>query len=493
MQSTRHSSKLTLCALVVALSLSGCATLTPDYERPASPVPSEWPAGEAYTDTTKVDQTSMQDANTKEDNAILQLPWQSFITDDRMQKVIQTALDNNRDLRQTLADVEAARATYRIQRAELFPTVNAGVTGTRAKSSDGSVSTSYEADAGLSGYEIDLFGKNQSATEADKQSWLYSVETARAAKITLIAETANAWLTLASDQSLLKLAEETAENAQKAMEITRRRNELGVDSKVDVLDAQTTYHTAMADIASYTTQVAQDINALMLLAGSGVDKQWLPDGLPENDDFISVIPAGLTSDILLNRPDILAAEHNLKSANADIGAARANYFPSVTLTATGGLASNVLADIFTGGASTIWSLIPSVSVPIFTGGANDAQLDYAKANRDKMVAAYEYSIQTAFSDVADALARRGTIARQLGAQQDLVDVASDSYRLSLARYENGVNSFQDALTSQRTLYSAQQSLISTQLIHLSNRITLYRVMGGGLGGVDDGDAETAGE
>jgi multidrug efflux system outer membrane protein len=332
----------------------------------------------------------------------------------------------------------------------------------------------------LSGYEIDLFGKNRSLTEAQLEAYLASAETAKAAKIALIGEIANAWLTLAADKNQLSLAQETAANAQKTMDITNKRLELGVDSRIDVASAQTVYHSARADIASYTTQVAQDLNALRLLVGEQFADNLLPEELPESATLVSDVPAGLASSVLLQRPDVLAAEHDLKSANANIGVARAAFFPSLSLTASGGLASSVLADIFTGGANSIWTIAPSLSLPIFDGGANDANLAYSEAQQRKYLAAYEYAIQSAFAEVADALARRATIQQQLDAQQALVTAASRSYDLSLARYKGGIDSFQNALTAQRTLYGAKQSLISTRQTDLNNRITLYRVLGGGL-------------
>lgn len=456
--------------LPLLAALAGCSSLAPDYQRPASSVPQSWPQGAAYG----------QQASDPTQTAAA-LPWKAFIKNERLQKVIALALENNQDLRAALAGVAAARATYREQRAAQLPEIDAGVSGSRSRSLGSSgVSESYEATAGLSSYEVDLFGKTRSLTTAELESYLSSAETAKATRITLIGETASAWLTLASDQSLLKLAQDTAENAQRDVDITRQRLKLGVDSRVDVRNAETTYHSARADIASYTTLVAQDRNALELLVGQTLDPSLLPEGLPEDENWLADVPAGVSSDVLLQRPDVLSAEHDLKAANANIGAARAAFFPSLSLTTTGGLASAALADLFSGGATTIWSLAPSLSLPIFDGGANKAALAYDEAQKDKYVATYKYAVQTAFKEVADALARRGTIADQLSAEKDLMDAAQDSYNLSFDRYKNGVDSYLDALEAQRTLYSAQQTYISTRLTELDNRVTLYRVLGGGL-------------
>lgn len=459
--------KYRLFPLAGALLLAGCSSLAPDYTRPDLPVPDEW------------QNQPVEGSRGLSTEQASEVPWQDFIKDARLARIIELALTNNRSLRQTLEDVEAARATYRIERADLFPEIDAGLSGTRSKAS-GSISSSYEAEVGLSGYEIDLFGKNRSLSDAQMEAYLASAETAKAAQITLISEIANAWLTLAADKSNLSLARETQSNALNAMDITRQRLTLGVDTRIDLANAETIYHSARSDIALYTTQVVQDLNALQLLVGAPLDDSLLPGVLPESTSLVADVPAGLSSAVLLQRPDVLAAEHSLKSANANIGAARAAFFPSLSLTTTGGIASSVFADLFSGGASTIWTIAPSLTLPIFDSGANDAGLAYSEAQQRKQLAVYEYAIQTAFSEVADALARRATIQEQLDAEAALVAAANRSYQLSLARYKNGVDSFQSTLEAQRTLYSAQQSLITTRQADLDNRITLYRVLGGGL-------------
>ncbi|PCM46137.1 efflux transporter outer membrane subunit [Marinobacter sp. ANT_B65] len=459
--------KFRLLPLAGAVLLAGCSSLAPDYTRPELPVPNEW------------QNQPVEGSHGLSTQQAAEVPWQDFIKDTRLTRIIELALSNNRSLRQTLADVEAARATYRIQRADLLPQIDAGLNGTRSRSS-GRTSSSYEAEVGLSSYEIDLFGKNRSLSDAQMEAYLASAETAKAAQIALVSEIANAWLTLAADKSTLSLARETQSNAQNAMDITRQRLTFGVDSRIDLANAETIYHSARSDIALYTTQVNQDLNALHLLVGSQFDGSLLPNALPDSTSLVADVPAGLSSTLLLQRPDVLAAEHSLKSANANIGAARAAFFPSLSLTTTGGLASSVLADIFSGGASSIWTIAPGLTLPIFDNGANDAGLAYSEAQQRKQLAAYEYAVQTAFSEVADALARRATIQEQLDAEAALVAAANRSYQLSRALYKNGVDSFQSTLEAQRTLYSAQQSLITTRQADLDNRITLYRVLGGGI-------------
>ncbi|MCR8923815.1 efflux transporter outer membrane subunit [Dasania sp. GY-MA-18] len=473
--------RVSLLAIAGAVLLTGCSTLAPDYTRTALPLADDWRAELAAQNATPASvQSSSQSSQGLSSELATQLPWQNFIKDPRLAELIELALSNNRSLQQTLADVEAARATYRIQRADLFPNLDVGLNGNRSRLASGVKETNYQAELGLSGYEIDLFGKNRSLSAAQMEAYLATAATAKAAHIALISEVANAWLTLAADNSALTLAQETMANAEKTLAITRKRLELGVDSQVDVASAETVYHRARADIALYTSQVAQDTNALRLLVGEQLNERLLATALPSSATLVSDVPAGLSSEVLLQRPDVLAVEHSLKSAHANIGVARAAYLPSLSLTANGGVASSVLADIFSGGASTIWAISPSITLPIFDGGANSANLAYSKAQQRKALAAYEYAIQSAFAEVADALARRATIQEQLDAEQALVAAASRSYSLSLARYQNGVDSFQTALEAQRTMYSAQQSLILTRQADLDNRITLYRVLGGGL-------------
>ena len=414
------------------------------------------------------------------------IPWRDFVRDDKLCQVVDQALRNNRNLRKAITSMESARAQYRIQRADLFPQINASVTVDKSRvlnpytAGGGSAltMTNDAAQVGLSSFEIDLFGRNRSLTRAAYETYLSTAEAARAAQISLISETVTAYLTFAADLTTLGISQRTLQNALRSMQVTRSRLETGVASLVDVKEAETIYQQARYDVASLTSSIAQDRNALELLAGNPVDDLLLPAELPEKSQWLADIPSGISSDVLLNRPDVLEAEHTLKSANADIGAARAAFFPSVNLTASDGVASSSLSKLFSGPA--VWSWAPSVSLPLFTGGANSASLANAKAQRDGHVAAYELAIQTAFREVADALAVRGTIQEQLDAQSALVDAAAEGYRLAYARYTKGADSFLNALISQRTLYSAQKTLVSTRLTALENRVTVYRVLGGGL-------------
>jgi len=471
----------TWISLALCAWLGACTSMAPSYERGATPVPSAWPSGDAYAKTTA------NTVTTAKTQTAAELPWRAFILDPNLQKVVETALQNSRDLRKTIATIESARAQYRVQRAAQLPTVDAGVSGSRARSlnassgSDNSTSTSqsYSASVSLSSYEIDLFGRVRSLSNAALETYLATEEAARATRVSLIAETASAWLALAADRSQREIAQRTMDSAERSMALTRKRLEAGVASRVDVRQAESVYQQARADVASTTTAIAQDRNALELLAGAPIDDALLPTALPADASWLAEVPVGLSSNVLLQRPDVLQAEHQLKSANANIGAARAALFPSLSLTASGGLASAALSSLFSGGA-TVWSLAPSLSLPIFDGGASRANVAYSEAQRSLYLSSYELAIQTAFKEVADALARRGTMQEQLAAQTALVEASTDSYQLATARYSKGVDTYLVALDSQRTLYAAEQTLVSTRQLALDNSVTLYRTLGGGV-------------
>ena len=454
---------------LVPFLLSGCMSLAPEYERPATPVPAQ-----------------LRDVNHSATQSVQALAWQDFIHEPRLSSVIGKSLEQSRDLRKAVANIEAARATYRITKSSELPSIDASVSNTKSRSLNAatnktSITESSSATVGINSYELDFFGKIKSKTDIQWESYQGVEEAARAVKISLIGDVATAWLNLASDQSLLQLAYKTEESAKRSLSIVEARIQRGIDSKVALYEAQSVVHQARVDIASYTAKVGQDRAALELLVGATIDDSLLPQTLDANaETWIGDVPVGLSSQILLSRPDVLEAEHNLKSANANIGVARAAYFPSISLTATGGVGSNSLRGLFDGGTSTIWSFIPNVSLPIFDGGERDATLDYAKADRDIYVASYELAIQTAFKEVNSALARRATIYDQLEAQKSLVDADSKSYALYDARYQRGVDTFLNALISQRTLYAGEQNLISVRLEALTNRVTLYQVLGGGL-------------
>lgn len=454
--------------VLVPFFVSGCVSLAPDYERPSAPVPRTW------------------EMNVKEHNqSVLELSWKEFIRDERLSQVLTQSLEQSRDLRKAVAAIEAARATYKIAQSAELPTLEASVSGSKARSitnANGTAMTqSSSATLGISSYELDFFGKARSLSEAEFETYKGVEEAERLVRITLIAETTTAWLTYASDQSLLSFSKQTEQSAKRSLELVQKRVERGIDSKVSLYSAQSIFQQAKMDVASYTTKVAQDRAALELLVGGKVDERLLPAGLElASQAWLADVPVGLSSEILLQRPDVLEAEHILKAANANVGIARAAYFPSITLTTKGGLGSSTLSGLFSGGTSTIWSFVPNISLPLFDAGEREANVDYAKAKRNGYVASYELTIQTAFKEVSSALARRATIYDQLQAQRALVEANAKSYEIYDARYQKGVDTYLNALLAQRSFYSSQQSLISVRLEELANRVTLYRVLGGGL-------------
>ncbi len=461
-------------ASVSLLVLAGCATMAPKYERPAAPVPGAWPAGEAYGAAPAGEGGASAAA----------LPWSDFFASESLRKVIALALANNRDLKVAALSVERSRALYGIRRADLFPQVDGTgggmVTRTPASlSSSGQAVVSHEYDVGLAvtGYELDLFGRIRSLKDRALSDYLATEQARRSVQLGLVTEVAVRWFALAADRERLGLARETLAVQEKSYERTRRRFQGGVSSELDLRQAQTSVEAARVDIARYTSLVAQDRNALDLLAGTPVPEELLPAAL-DPVTAMKELSAGLPSEALLRRPDILEAEETLKGANANIGAARAAFFPRIALTGSVGLASEELGDLFRGAART-WTFAPRITLPIFTAGANQANLKVAWAERDIAVARYEKAIQEAFREVADALADRGTLGNQLSAQQSLVEAAAVTRRLSDARYEKGVDSYLSVLDSQRTLYAAQQNLIGVRLALLANRVTLYRALGGG--------------
>jgi len=459
--------------MICVLSLTSCATNTPNSVKADSTIPTQWPKGDSYSVYSQGVLAS-------------EMPWAAFVLDEKIRKIIELGLANNRDIRITLANIESARAKYKIQNAAILPTIEAGVSATRGRSAavspNGDISTSnvksYSATVGMSAYEVDLFGKVRSLSQVALETYLATEDAHRAAKISLISELTSAYQTLAADISQLQLAKNTMDSAQSSMLIIQKRLEIGVATRLEFRQAETVYQTARADVANYTTLVAQARNAVELLAGMPVPDGLIPEGLPNEAIWFADISAGLDSSVLLSRPDVSQAEHQLKSADANISAARAAFFPSLKLTASTGLASAELLSLFSGAG--VWSIIPSLTVPIFDNGNNQANLDAAKAQQKVYLSTYELTLQTAFKEVADALARKGTIKEQLTAQQKLVEAASDSYMIANERYKKGVASYLDALDAQRTLYEAQKALIAVKLVEYENQQTLYRVLGGGI-------------
>ncbi|MDD2321647.1 MAG: AdeC/AdeK/OprM family multidrug efflux complex outer membrane factor [Geobacteraceae bacterium] len=466
----------TLIALVaVAVCLAGC-TMAPKYSRPAAPVPAAWPQGPSYREA----------AGASPDTVVADIPWQKFFVDEKLRKLVALALENNRDLRVAALNIERSMAQYQISRSELLPKVDANASATYQRLAEDFSGTGiplnihqYNVGLGISSYELDLFGRVRSLKDQALQQYFATEQARRSVQISLVAEVAANYLSLAADRERLQLAKETLASQQASYQLIRSRYEAGVSSALDLHQAQTSVDAARVDIARYTTLAAQDENALTLVVGSQVPADLQPTALSETLSALKDLPPGLPSDVLLSRPDILQAEHLLKGANANIGAARAAFFPRITLVSSVGFGSDQLSDLFASGAF-VYSVAPRVTLPIFQGGANRANLKVSEVDRDIAVAQYEKAIQTAFREVADALAQRGTIDDQVLAQQSLTDATAQSFRLSEARYEKGVDSYLNVLDSQRSLYAAQQNLISVRLARLANLVTLYKVLGGGV-------------
>ncbi|CAN5270204.1 AdeC/AdeK/OprM family multidrug efflux complex outer membrane factor [soil metagenome] len=465
----------TTAMMAALLSISGCINLAPDYQRPAAPVQSGWPTGPSYAPADA--------AATNASLGAADIGWRDFFDDERLRKLIDIALTNNRDLRIATLNIEAARAQYGIQRSALFPTIAASASESAQRSPGnstraGGVSRLYDVSLGVSQYELDFWGRVRNLKDAALQQFLATDEARRATQISLVAEVASTYLQLAADRERLKLAQDTFKSQRASYDLTQRRFDLGAISGLDLRQAQITVETARADAAAYTSIVAQDENALAVLTGAPVPTDLLPVNPVESVSAMRDLPAQLPSEVLQRRPDVLQAEHLLLSANANIGAARAAFFPTITLTGAYGTASTRLGGLFDSG-SKAWSFLPNVSLPIFDGGLNRSNLDYANANRDLYVAQYEKAIQVAFREVADALAQRGTIDEQLAANEALARATAQYFDLSDQRFRRGADDYLAVLDAQRTNYNAQQNLITVRLAKQTNLVTLYRVLGGG--------------
>ena len=470
--------------LAAVVALLGACTLEPRYQRPTPPVPPF-------------------DGGTVAGAAAADIGWRAFFPDPQLQQLIVLALANSRDLRVAALNVLSAQAQYRIQRAPLFPAIDAtaveqaqripiGVLEQEAPPGEGSggagrttalpsgiTTHSYNVGVGFTNYELDLFGRVRSLSHAALQQYFSSADTQRSVQLTLVAQVAIAYITILADQTLIDITRDTLRSQQESYALTQKLFNGGTSTELAVRQAETTVDTAQADLVQYSRQQAQDRDALQLLLGAPI-----PDGVDfsrglDRGNLVSELEEGIASDVLLRRPDVLSAEHQLMAANAQIGAARAAFLPTISLTGDFGTESAQLSGLFKGG-SHAWAFSPQISVPLFAGGANIANLEATKLARDTAVAQYEKVIQTAFREVADALVARGTLDAQLAFQQALVSATQKAYQLADMRYRGGVDSYLAALDAQRALYSAQQQLQAVRLERLQNLVTLYKALGGGL-------------
>lgn len=450
-----------LIALALTVSLPACS-MAPDYARPAQPVPVSWPAGDAYL--------------VQSEAAVPAISYRDIFRDARLQALVEQALVNNRDLRIAAANLAAARAQVRVQQGQQLPEVGVAGGVDRVRS-DGESRTNYVLSGGITAFELDLFGRLANATEAERQRALGSEAAARTVRLALVSDIASVWATYATDADLLRIAEGTAANARRSVELTQARLRGGIAPRTDVRQAEQVLATAEGDVASLKTALAQDMNLLQLLVGAPVDPALLSASLDEVVGSIAALPAGTSSDVLLRRPDVLEAEYGLRAANADIGVARAEMFPTISLTAILGLASGALDGLFTSGAFSR-TIGGTTRYSIFSGGSARANVNVSEARRDASLAQYELAIQTAFREVADALARQGTIAEELRAASAGATAAADNARLAEARYRGGIEGFLDSLVAQRSLYTAQRVEAVTRLGLVQNRVALYRALGG---------------
>lgn len=456
-------------AVIAAVLMSGCSTQSA-YLRPPAAVPQSWPTGAAYLRDSQAGLPSYD--------------WQAVMGDPRLRRIITQALSNNQDLKLAAANISLARAQFDVQKSELLPDINATADLTRSKSgssgNSGSSAIGARSNAalqiGVAGYELDLFGRLRSLNDAARSRYLASISAAQSVKQVLIADIADAWVAYGADASLLALAQQTALAAQESVRLTGARYRGGIAPRNDLRQAEIVLATAQADVANQTTLVAQDANTLRLLVGAEVAPSDLPQSITDAAARFAEISAGLDSSVLLRRPDVAEAEWQLRAANAEIGAARAALFPKISLTGLLGLATSALTSLFSGG-SFVWQAGVSAGLPIF-GGAGKANVRVSEAQRDAAQAQYQKAIQRAFADVANVLARRGTIADQLAAARSGDAAAADNLHLADLRYRNGIDSYLLELTARLARYNAARTLVQTRLLDASSRIAMYRALGG---------------
>ena len=448
---------------LLMLVAAGCTTMEPKLTRPQASIPASWPIGDPYLAQAEV--------------GLPILTYEQVFQDSRLRTLIAEGLASNRNLMTAAANIEAAREQYNIQRAQQLPTLNASAGATVSGNGKGDVAAQYNAGISVPSFELDLFGRIRSLTHVQLARFLATEAGARETRLALVADIANAWLQYAADSSLRTLAEQTATAAQKSVNLTRLRLEGGIAPRTDLEQAIQTLSTAQADLARQRTLVAQDLNALQLLVGTPIAPTLLSGSIDDAFGKIVPVPAGLDSYILLRRPDVVQAEYNLRAQNAQIGAARAALFPRITLTGLLGFASSALLKLFTGGAFG-WSAGANATYTIFQGGAGHANVRLSEAERNAAIATYQGTIQTAFREVSDALARRGTINDEIGARERQQAATADTYMLTEDRYRAGIDPYLNVLTAEQSYYSAQQSMVSIKLTAAQNLINIYQTIGG---------------
>lgn len=457
--------KRTALAAALLTALTGCS-LIPNYQQPAAPVAEQW-------NTVAAQQSTITLPN-----------WREFFQDPVLQELIVTALENNRDMRIAALNVDAFRAQYRIQRSARFPSLDASgganrqrLPGNMSPTGSSTINSQYSANLGTTAWEIDLFGRLGSLRDQALTSYFASEQAQRSTQLSLIASVATAWLSLQADQETLKLVRDTLITYEDSLRLVQSSYDAGVASSLELQQARTAANSARISLAQFERQSVQSRNALNLLLGGDTTADLTTPVALSRFKFAE-IPVGLPADLLQRRPDILQAEFDLKAANANIGAARAAFFPSVSLTATAGSLSPDLSGLFDGGSGS-WLFKPSINIPIFNAGRLRANLDYSEIQKDINIARYEKTIQTAFQEVADGLIERSTYKQQLAAHNELVQSSTEYLNLADRRYREGIDNQLTLLDAQRLLFDAQQQRISTQFAQLVSDINLYKALGGG--------------
>jgi len=464
----QHPALLRLVPLVAALALGGCSFI-PTYERPAAPVAPKFSAEASQAPAAAASTPVRQAAD---------MEWQTFFKDARLKRLIELALQNNRDLRVAVLNIEQTRAQFQVRKADELPTVNAGIAGSRGPTTTGAITSTYTAGLSVTAYELDFFGRVRALSQAAQAQLLGTEEARKTVQMALIASLANTYLNLLADDELLKVTRDTLATREESLRLTRLKFDNEAASQLDLSQAQSALEGAKASLAQQTRQRAQDENALVLLVGQTLPAD-LPAGLPLTaQSLVPDLPTGVPSELLTRRPDVRQAEQVLLANNANIGAARAAFFPRITLTASAGVTSSELDKLFSNGTSA-WTFVPQLLQPIFDAGRNKANLESAKVSRDIAVAQYEKAIQTGFREVSDALAGRATLTEQLRAQTAQLAAEQSRMMLTDMRFKHGAASSFEVLDAQRSLFAAQQAVVQVQTLQVQNLVTLYKVLGGG--------------
>lgn len=449
--------------LLLPFLISGCMSFVPDYNQKTDIIPTQFPTEGIYEN------------NKAEEVVHEQLTWKNYIQNEKLKEVVKISLENNKDLKIALANIEAAKAQYGITQADTLPGINLGATGSKNRASNG-INESFQASLGVTAFELDFFGRVSSLNSAALSTFLSTKEAQRVTELSVVSETAKAYFNIALAKSQLRISQKTETATKGSMELIKKRLEHGIATAKDLSDIESIYFLAQADVLNYKTQVEKSINALYALAGTQLKTDLLPNSVLDLETSVIPLNIAVNSDILFKRPDVISAEHQLIAANANIGAAKAAFFPRISLTTSLGVASSDLSNLFSD-TFRVWNFTPSISIPIFDNSKNQANLKYSEAQKDKYIATYEKTVQTAFREVSDALARKSTINGQIEAYSNYVQANQKSFDLATKLYEAGAKDYLSVLTAQNNLYNAQKNSISLYKEKFDNSIELYKTIG----------------